>query len=222
MIPLPARQTHIGLALMASGAVSGACWLHTAHHHQPHPGYIFGWSPHPIDLDQLSASGFPRLRHQSNSRVGVGVLMRVTAAVRPLSPQITRIEGILPMSFTPRPAPAPPPHTPRRMCCAWTHPVVSTAVDTHRVKPSSGLSLSLSLSTPPSSVHSPSLSCSPSQHPPRVSPILTIKLQLCTAARGGGARNPPVSAVRAHPTAPPQHAQSRTPVSAPHARPENP
>ena len=32
--------------------------------------------------------------------------------------------------------------SPRRLCCcAGCHPVVSTAVDTHRVKPSSGLSL---------------------------------------------------------------------------------
>ena len=87
----------------------------------------------------------------------------------------------------------------RRCCCAWCHPVVLTAAHTHHVKPSSGLSLSPSLSPP---LLLPALSLSlPARHPwlsdvlqarngvnsPRVSPILTVNVATfhCSVWRRG-------------------------------------
>ena len=103
----------------------------------------------------------------------------------------------------------------RRRCCAWCHPVVSTAADTHSVKPSSG---------PPLPARHQLRSDFPRElegvNSPCVSPILTMKLQLCAGcAWRRGSKPASFGATRPRPPHPTPHTEPNT-LSG--ARPENP
>ena len=102
----------------------------------------------------------------------------------------------------------------RRCCCAWCHPVVSTAADTHSVKPSSG---------PPRPARHQLQSDFPRElegvNSPCVSPILTMKLQLCAGCAWRRGSKPGFGATRPPPPHPTPHTEPNT-LSG--ARPENP